>query len=1139
MKRTVNERSEEKRYETFPKEPSKMKKIFSVIAILSLVFSPVTPAFAATASWTGGDPLNSDWTDGDNWSATPVPTLGDTATFNAAAGAGGAIIDLGGAGVTSISNIVFDTANAAAYTIGVAGVDDLTIDDGGDITVNASVANTQTIAADIIMNNSANFTNNATASTTLLNITGDVTSLGAVIAEFFTLDGSNTGDNTVSGDIDDGIAGIKVRKNGTGTWVLSGTNTYDGATTVNAGTLKLGSAGALGTVVGGTTVASGATLDLNGQTIVLAEALTLNGTGVGGGGALLNSAAGAASYAGAITLASASTITSTGAGGLTLSGGIDNGGFDLTFDGVSDTTVDTVKITGAGGIIKNCTGELSLDFANDYTGTTTINAGTVVLGDAAGLGGVAGGTVVAAGAALDLDGQTVGAEALTLNGTGVAGSGALYDSTGGAVYNGMITLGSASTITSTGAGNMLTLSGGITNAGFTTTFDGAGDTTVDTVAIAGTGGVTKNGAGTLTLGVSNTYTGTTTINAGTVDLTAADALADTGAVVLADVLGAELLLTAGDEQIGSLAGGGTTGGVVTLGANTLTVGDASSTTFSGVITGTGGLIKVGAGTLTLDNAGTNYTGNTAVNAGTLAIGADMTIGGNLTQLAASGAVLDLGTSTLTLGGAYDANGNPLNVTVNGSASGALVTGGAADLGGSTLNITIVGNVTGGTTYQIVTATGALTDVATIASSSPMITFTSDGAGGFTSGLAGTGFAGASTDGNTSSVGTVFNEIFESGTATGDMATVMSTLLGMGSSEEVSKAMETMMPDMSSGALNASRELTGQFMGSISNRLGYRRSGLSGVATGDMFQGTGFWIQGLGSHVKQDARKGIEGYQANVFGTSIGVDQLIDRNWRAGLAGGYGYANVNSKAPGSPSDSIHGMNVALYGSYDSIDLCESRNQRIQTKDKEKLLDRDGAWYVDGMFGFAQNYYDSRREIWLTPTAARVAKADHYGQQYSTKMEAGYTFMFEDTADLEITPFASLGYSYLRMNDYKEKGADALNLHVDGEGYHELLQTLGTKLAYPFISKKIGTFVPAVKAAWTFDYIADRFETTASFAGGGPSFETKGAKPAKNGLLLGGELAFLTKGNWTLTGNYDLELKDEYSAHTYYGTVRFDF
>src|SRR5207253_534010 len=76
-------------------------------------------------------------------------------------------------------------------------------------------------------------------------------------------------------------------------------------------------------------------------------------------------------------------------------------------------------------------------------------------------------------------------------------------------------------------------------------------------------GLTKVGAGTVTLSGANTYTGITTVNAGTLKLQGGAAIADTGAVSLANVAGVTLDLAGTNETIGSLAGGGTTGGVVT------------------------------------------------------------------------------------------------------------------------------------------------------------------------------------------------------------------------------------------------------------------------------------------------------------------------------------------------------------------------------------------------------------------------------------------------------------------------------------------------------------------------------------------------------------------------------------------------
>jgi autotransporter-associated beta strand protein len=118
-----------------------------------------------------------------------------------------------------------------------------------------------------------------------------------------TLTVNNSSDNTYAGLLQDSAGGgaLSLTKSGAATLTLGGANTYTGLTTINAGTLVLGSANALGTTASGTTVAGGATLDLGGQAVG-AEPLTISGPGVGGNGALVNSSAGAASLAGTVTV---------------------------------------------------------------------------------------------------------------------------------------------------------------------------------------------------------------------------------------------------------------------------------------------------------------------------------------------------------------------------------------------------------------------------------------------------------------------------------------------------------------------------------------------------------------------------------------------------------------------------------------------------------------------------------------------------------------------------------------------------------------------------------------------------------------------------------------------------------------------
>jgi outer membrane autotransporter protein len=575
---------------------------------------------------------------------------------------------------------------------------------------------------------------------------------------------------------------------------------------------------------------------------------------------------------------------------------------------------------------------------------------------------------------------------------------------------------------------------------------------------------------------------------------------------------------------GAITGPGTNGTAVKALA-----GDTEITN-TGTLSGNAYAIHFVSGTNVItNNAGGTISGPIKIDAGTTTI--------------TNNGIIDLGTAASD-GGAYTQNaGGTLKLTANSAADfGKLTATSAAFALASEVSVTVGGYIANGASFTVVDVSGAgVTAPGTISSSSYAVGFTADGTADLilTAARASNAYAQASTNGNTDAAGAALDQAAANG-PTGDMLTVLNALDSMGSAAEVSNAIETMVPDVSSGAAEGSRSLTAQGFTTVSNRLGGARNGgaaSSGVSSGDMTDGVGVWMQGLGSHMKQGERKGVEGYSANLFGTTIGADKVIDKHFRAGLAGGYGWAGVKSKSAGSPSDDINSFQGTIYGSFDSLDLHKARQGG--KKSYEAVRSQvENSWYVDGMFAFTQNNYDSRREIWLG-TAKSVAKAEHYGQQYATNFEAGYKFVFEKTKHLEVTPFASLGYNYLYMNKYKEDGANALNLTVQGEGFHQLEQGLGTKLAYPMVAKQFGTFIPSAKAAWLYDYIGDRFETTASFAGGGGSFNTQGAKPAKNGMLFGAELAFLNKGNVTVTGNWDIELRDQFMSNTYYGTVRYDF
>ncbi|MGJ8650330.1 MAG: beta strand repeat-containing protein [Opitutaceae bacterium] len=411
----------------------------------------------------------------------------------------------------------------------------------------------------------------------------------------FTLDAaSGVALDTTAGDFTQSTALTAARdltKLGVNTLTLSGSNSYSGATNVNAGTLSLtgsltgggaievGSSGTLSQSAAG--VISGASAISNSGITTLAGDNTYTGTTTLSEGTLnINSTT--ALGTGTFVIGNGTTIDNTSGGAITLANdnlitvaGNVNGNY-FTFGGTNDLNL----------------GEGAIDF--QLPATAGVSTGIIQLNGS--------------GSTLTFGGASVS----TARGTGVT------------------------TIEVNGAGNTLVFGSlGLNERGATSTniWSGSADVTVNG-GVLDTAGGAKNfayaGSGTFTMGGAGTYTGSTTVSSGTLQLlnslaiqnsalnTAGSTLGDASNGLKTTVTALTFGGLTGDKDLASVFTT-TSGGYDAVTA--LTLNNAGNSSYSGVIgNGASGmdLIKTGAGTQTLTGTST-YTGTTGIIAGTLIV----------------------------------------------------------------------------------------------------------------------------------------------------------------------------------------------------------------------------------------------------------------------------------------------------------------------------------------------------------------------------------------------------------------------------------------------------------------------------------------------------------------------------------------
>src|ERR1041385_4039657 len=451
------------------------------LAIISLVLLADTASQAAILSWSGASGTSGNWNDPANWGGVGIPANGDTLIFQ---GAQPRLNNTNNIAGLSLTQIRFNDPPGGGYNIW-----------GNQFTINNSIMGTNSTGTNIIHN-----------SIILATVDTPIT-----VTAGLTLAGNLTGS-------------VGLTKTGVGVlyYTMSGFNTYNGTTRVNTGSLLLQASGIDGAFTGPliisdgsstatvkllfdrvlpnnqpVTINNGGTFDLNNLNETIGSSLTLSGS--------TTIAVGTAT----LTMAAPNTISNLlGTCNITGSGNLQLGAGPTTIH-VAGTLTLSPAIQGSGDITKTGNGTLVFSGPNTYSGLTTISQGWLWAENNTALGGTVNGTVVSNGATLVLyGGIAVTNESLTLNGFGEPAWSALdCEANETNIWAGPITLTADTDFGVYASGGRLRIVGGIT----------------------GTGGVTEEASGIVTYEGTNvnSYSGTTTVNGGTL------MLGKTGGVALA------------------------------------------------------------------------------------------------------------------------------------------------------------------------------------------------------------------------------------------------------------------------------------------------------------------------------------------------------------------------------------------------------------------------------------------------------------------------------------------------------------------------------------------------------------------------------------------------------------------------------
>lgn len=256
-----------------------------------------------------------------------------------------------------------------------------------------------------------------------------------------------------------------------------------------------------------------------------------------------------------------------------------------------------------------------------------------------------------------------------------------------------------------------------------------------------------------------------------------------------------------------------------------------------------------------------------------------------------------------------------------------------------------------------------------------------------------------------------------------------------------------------------------------------------------FQGNGDWLR-----ARENEK--FEGFDADLYGMTLGIDRIFSRNLIIGLGGGCAFSDIHASSSSLTTSTSDSWITSAYGLW-----CEND------------------WSVGSVVGFSYNRYESKAESTLLSIPDST---NHHGNLFFSSVEISRKMRLYCG---DFTPFYHIQYQHLNESRHEENLNSVLK--IDTEKSNRIRQMLGLRFGKRYSYNNRIVFDPQIEAAWLHDYT--EAESSISWTENGiPNIYSPGI-PSRNRAHLSLLLNVRFSRNRVIFCRYSAELASHYETH----------